>query len=58
MTTVAHKFAGVLDNAEGGVDGRRHNFRARFTGMTEASARQTCSAVRSHGMPCVASDGA
>ncbi len=58
INTVSHKFAGVLDNAQGSVDGRRHTFRAKFSGMTEVAAKQTCSAVKNRGMPCVASDRA
>ena len=58
LNTVSHKFAGVLDNAQGSVDGRRRTFRAKFSGMTEVAAKQTCSAIKNRGIPCVASDRA
>jgi D-alanyl-D-alanine carboxypeptidase (penicillin-binding protein 5/6) len=54
VETVSRRFSRVLDEAEGSVAGGRRNYRARFTGLNEASAREACSAVRSHGMPCVA----
>jgi D-alanyl-D-alanine carboxypeptidase (penicillin-binding protein 5/6) len=49
---VAHLFAHVFDKAEGSVDGQGRSYRARFTGFTEASARQACSAVKARGLAC------
>ena len=58
VTLVSHRFAEVLDNAHGSVEGRRRTYRARFSGMTELAAKQTCSAARGKGIPCIASDRA
>ncbi len=58
IETMSHKFASLFDNAEGFVDGGRHTYRARFSGLTEASARDACSTIKSHGIPCVAGDRA
>lgn len=55
---ISSKFANLLESAEGLVDGGRHNYRARFAGLTESGAKETCAAVRNHGMPCVATDRA
>lgn len=52
VARVAHRYARVFDNAEGSVDGRGHAYRARFSGFTEASAREACSRVRAHGQVC------
>jgi D-alanyl-D-alanine carboxypeptidase (penicillin-binding protein 5/6) len=49
---VAHLFAHVFDKAEGSVDSQGRSYRARFTGFTEASARQACSAVKARGLAC------
>jgi D-alanyl-D-alanine carboxypeptidase (penicillin-binding protein 5/6) len=54
---VARKFARLFEDAKGSVDGRRRPYRARFVGLTEVAARGACSAVRPHGVPCLASDG-
>jgi D-alanyl-D-alanine carboxypeptidase (penicillin-binding protein 5/6) len=51
---LAHKFAAVFTDAVGSVDGRRRAFRARFTGLTETAAKEACSTVKSHGLPCLA----
>jgi D-alanyl-D-alanine carboxypeptidase len=52
VTRVAHRFAGVFDNAEGSVDGRGRSYRARFSGFTESTAHQACSTVKSRGLAC------
>jgi D-alanyl-D-alanine carboxypeptidase (penicillin-binding protein 5/6) len=49
---IAHRFASVFDNAEGSVDNRGGSYRARFSGFTEASARQACSAIKARGLAC------
>jgi D-alanyl-D-alanine carboxypeptidase (penicillin-binding protein 5/6) len=49
---VAHRFAHILDNAEGTVDGRGRSYRARFAGLSEASAREACGAVKARGLAC------
>jgi hypothetical protein len=54
---VSRTFGGVLENAQGGVEAHHRVYRARFSGLTETAARQTCSAVKSHGLPCMASQG-
>ncbi len=51
---VAHKFASLFTDATGAVDGRRRAYRARFSGFTEVAAKDACSAVKSHGLPCLA----
>jgi D-alanyl-D-alanine carboxypeptidase len=56
VATVSQRFASHLNNAEGYVDGRSHAFHARFSGLTEAAAKDTCSAIRARGLTCVASD--
>jgi len=58
IETVSRKFASLFDNAEGFVDGGRHAYRARFSGLTETAAREACSTVKSHGIPCTAGDRA
>jgi D-alanyl-D-alanine carboxypeptidase (penicillin-binding protein 5/6) len=52
VTRVAHRFASVFDNAEGSVDSRGRSYRARFSGFSESSAHQACSAVKSRGLAC------
>jgi D-alanyl-D-alanine carboxypeptidase (penicillin-binding protein 5/6) len=52
VARIAHRYARVFDDAEGSVDGRGHAYRARFSGFTEASAREACSRVRAHGQVC------
>jgi D-alanyl-D-alanine carboxypeptidase (penicillin-binding protein 5/6) len=49
---VAHRFAQQFDDAEGAVDSGGGAYRARFTGLTEAAAREACGAVRSQGLAC------
>ncbi len=56
VQTVSRKFANLLDSAQASVDGRRHAYRARFTGLTESAAREACSAARNRGIPCIAND--
>jgi D-alanyl-D-alanine carboxypeptidase (penicillin-binding protein 5/6) len=58
IESVARKFAALLDSAEGFVDGGRRAYQARFSGMTEASAKEACSAIKTRGIPCLASDRA
>jgi D-alanyl-D-alanine carboxypeptidase len=58
VQTVSHKFASLLDNAEAVVSGSHRSYRARFSGLTEAAAKETCSAARAHAIPCLASDRA
>jgi D-alanyl-D-alanine carboxypeptidase (penicillin-binding protein 5/6) len=52
VAQVARRFSRQFDEAEGSVDGRGRNYRARFSGFTETAARQACGAVRSHGLAC------
>jgi len=49
---LSHEFARVFDDAEGSVDGRGRAYRAKFSGFNETAARDACTAVRSHGVPC------
>ena len=49
---VAQRFARIFNNAEGSVDSRGGSYRARFSGFTEASAHEACSAVKARGLPC------
>jgi len=58
IETMSRKFASLFDNAEGFVDGGRHTYRARFSGLTETAAREACSTVKSRGVPCMAGDRA
>ena len=58
VAAVSRSFARLLDRADASVGGHRRAFHARFTGMTETAARDACSAVRSRGIACVASDHA
>ena len=58
VTSVSRSFSRLFDRADGSVSGRRHAFRARFSGMTESAAHEACSAVRSRGVACIASDHA
>ncbi len=58
IESVSKRFASVLENAEGQVDGGRKAYRARFQGLTQAQAKEACSAVRTRGIPCLAGDRA
>lgn len=58
IATVSRKFASLFDNAEGVVDGGRHVYRARFSGLTQTAAREACSTVRNRGIPCVTGERA
>ena len=49
---VAHRFAQQFNDAEGAVDNGGGAYRARFTGFTEAAAREACGAVRAQGLVC------
>jgi len=49
---VARRFTQQFDDAEGTVDSSGRAYRARFTGFTEAAAREACGAVRAQGVPC------
>jgi D-alanyl-D-alanine carboxypeptidase (penicillin-binding protein 5/6) len=54
IALVSRRFSKVFDDAEGQVGGRKRTYVARFTGMDQQAAREACSAVRSHGMSCIA----
>jgi len=54
IALVSRRFSKVFDDAEGQVGGGRRTYVARFTGMDQQAAREACSAVRSHGMSCIA----
>ena len=54
IEAVARRFSRLFDNAEGSVDGSGKAYRAMFTGLSEPAAREACSTVRSHGLPCIA----
>ncbi len=54
IALVSRRFSKVFDDAEGQVGGRKRIYVARFTGMDQHAAREACSAVRSHGMSCIA----
>ena len=58
VEAVSRQFASLLDAAEGSVEGERRSFQARFSGLTETAAKETCSAVRTRGLPCVATNHA
>ena len=55
---VSVRFARLFEEAEGFVEGRHTTYHARFSGMTEAAAKEACSAVKSRGIPCLASNQA
>ena len=54
IEVVSKRFANFFDDANGVVGGGRRTYVARFTGLDRTSAREACSAVRSHGMSCIA----
>jgi D-alanyl-D-alanine carboxypeptidase (penicillin-binding protein 5/6) len=58
IETVSRKFASLFDDAEGFVDGGRHGYRAKFSGLTQTAAREACSTVKTHGIPCVTGERA
>ncbi len=49
---LARQFARVFDDAEGSVDGGGRAYRAKFSGFSEAAARQACTTVRNRGLSC------
>ena len=51
---LARQFARVFDDAEGSVDGRGRAYRAKFSGFSETAAKEACTTVRTHGLPCEA----
>jgi D-alanyl-D-alanine carboxypeptidase (penicillin-binding protein 5/6) len=53
IEVVSRRFASLFDSAEGTVDGARRAYVARFRGLDQTAAHEACSAVRSHGLPCV-----
>jgi D-alanyl-D-alanine carboxypeptidase len=54
IETVSHRFGRLFEEAEGSVDAAGRSFRARFSGMTEAAAKDACSTIKGRGIPCVA----
>jgi D-alanyl-D-alanine carboxypeptidase (penicillin-binding protein 5/6) len=58
IESLTRQFASVFDSARGAVEGRRRPYQARFSGLTEAAARDACSVVRTRRIPCQASDRA
>jgi len=53
IEAVSHRFARLFDNAEGSVDGSGKAYRAVFNGLSEQAAREACSTVKDHGVPCI-----
>jgi D-alanyl-D-alanine carboxypeptidase len=51
---VSRHLGRLLDGGQPEVDGRRRTYVATFRGLDRTSAHEACSAVRSHGLPCVA----
>ncbi|HEY1750972.1 MAG TPA: D-alanyl-D-alanine carboxypeptidase family protein [Caulobacteraceae bacterium] len=50
---VADGFRSLFDDHEGQVDHSGRNYRAVFTGFTEAEARSACVTVQAKALPCV-----
>ncbi len=53
IETMSHRFAQLLDAAEGSVESAGRTFKARFSGMSETAAKDACSTIKGRGMPCV-----
>jgi D-alanyl-D-alanine carboxypeptidase (penicillin-binding protein 5/6) len=51
---VSRHLGRLLDGGQPEVAGHRRAYVATFRGLDRASAHEACSAVRSHGLPCVA----
>ncbi|MBV8683056.1 MAG: D-alanyl-D-alanine carboxypeptidase [Caulobacteraceae bacterium] len=51
---VSRHLGRLLDGGQGEVASHRRTYVATFRGLDRASAHEACSAVRSHGLPCVA----
>jgi D-alanyl-D-alanine carboxypeptidase len=51
---VSRHLGRILEGGEGVVDGRRRAYVATIKGLDRTTAHEACSAVRSHGLPCVA----
>jgi D-alanyl-D-alanine carboxypeptidase (penicillin-binding protein 5/6) len=58
IAEISRRFATLLHGAAPQVDGDHRAFRARFGGLTETAAKDTCSTVRNRGLPCLVSDHA
>jgi D-alanyl-D-alanine carboxypeptidase (penicillin-binding protein 5/6) len=58
IAAISKRFGALLHGAAPQVDSDHRTFRARFNGLTETAARDTCSTVRNRGVPCLASDRA
>ena len=58
IEAAARKFPNLFDDAEGAVDSRSGAFQARFSGFTEAAAKQACATVKAQQLPCIVGGGA
>jgi D-alanyl-D-alanine carboxypeptidase (penicillin-binding protein 5/6) len=52
VSAIARKYAAQLRDAEGGVDGEGHTWRARFAGLSQADAKEACRALHAHHEAC------
>ena len=52
VETVSRQFTRQFDDAEGSVVGGGRAYRAKFSGFSEAAAKEACASVRSRGLPC------
>lgn len=53
VETVAREFGKTFASATGSVDGGGRQYVARFTGFSEAAAREACGVVKARGVPCL-----
>ncbi|MDR3513499.1 MAG: SPOR domain-containing protein, partial [Caulobacteraceae bacterium] len=54
VAAISHRFAAQLGDADGGVEaGGRGYYRARFTGLSAADAKEACHALRAHHQTCL-----
>jgi D-alanyl-D-alanine carboxypeptidase (penicillin-binding protein 5/6) len=53
LKLVRGRFAKMVSDAEGAVEGAGGTFRAQFQGMTSDAARSACSALKAKRMPCM-----
>jgi D-alanyl-D-alanine carboxypeptidase (penicillin-binding protein 5/6) len=53
LAMISRKFSAQLGDADRGVEAKgRHYYRARFSGLSGADARQACRAMRAHHLSC------
>jgi D-alanyl-D-alanine carboxypeptidase (penicillin-binding protein 5/6) len=55
LAAITHRYGDAVDGTHGAVsDAGRHSYNVRFTGFSQASAKDACHQMKAHGQACVA----